>query len=68
MNSNGSAANIFVGGGFHNTTGFVIRKSALLTGSLVVTAFRSLVGTDGPYAPRGVDNDDAAASPVSSRR
>ncbi len=46
------------------TTGFVVRKSALLTGSLVVTAFRQLTNgsTTGPWTPQGVDNDDATAT------
>jgi hypothetical protein len=51
------------------TTGFVIRKSDLLTGTLTVTPFRQLttcnpvtfVCTAGPYTPQGVDNDDSAA-------
>jgi hypothetical protein len=49
------------------TTAFVVRKSALLTGSLVVTAFRQLTngnGTTGfgPWTPQGCDNDDPAAT------
>jgi hypothetical protein len=46
------------------TTGFVIRKSDLLSGTLTVTAFRQLAtgAVAGPYAPRGVSNDDPAAT------
>lgn len=46
------------------TTGWVVRKSDLLMGTLTVTAFRQLaVGTGaGPDRPRGVTNDDAAAT------
>lgn len=50
---------------FTQTTGFVVRKSSVLTGGpIVVTAFRGLaVGVgDGPFAPRGVDNYDPAAN------
>ncbi len=57
------AGNIF-SGGFTSCDAFVVRKSALLSGSLVVTAFRN-IGTNaapGPYAPHGVDNDDPAAT------
>jgi len=48
------------GATFAGTTGFVINKSNLLSGTLSVTAFRSLgtAGGAGPYAPQGVDNDD----------
>ena len=50
-------------GGFNNTTAFVIRKSSVLFGGpIVATAFRDLIGTDGPYEPRGVDNYDPAAA------
>ena len=49
------------------STGFVIRKSDLLAGILTVSAFRGLMTcsgscTAGPFAPRGVDNDDPAAA------
>jgi hypothetical protein len=50
-------------GGFNNTSVFVIRKSSILSGGPVVaTAFRDLIGTDGPFEPRGVDNYDPAAT------
>jgi len=50
-------------GGFNNTAAFVIRKSSVLSGGPVVTtAFRDLIGTDGPFEPRGVDNYDPAAT------
>lgn len=55
--------NMFVGNAFVGPTVFVVRKSTLLTGTLNVTAFRDLDSTgDGPLAPQGVDNDDAAAT------
>ena len=60
--------NMFVAssGAFSATTGFVIRKSSVLSGGpVVVTAFRGLVPngiSDGPIAPRGVDNYDPAAN------
>lgn len=47
-------------GSFVNCTGFVIRKSSILSGGPVVTtAFRGILpngSSDGPFAPRGVDN------------
>ena len=46
-------------------TGFVVNKANLLAGSLSVTAFRALNtagSSNGPYSPRGVDNDDPAAT------
>ncbi len=54
----------------YGTTGFVIRKSDLLVGTLTVTAFRQMVtcsptaGTcgTGPLTPQGVDNDDPSAA------
>ncbi|MCA1634524.1 MAG: lamin tail domain-containing protein [Acidobacteria bacterium] len=50
-------------GGFNNTSVWVIRKSSILSGGPVVTtAFRDLIGTDGPFEPRGVDNYDPAAT------
>ncbi len=51
-------------GSFVNTSGFVIRKSSILSGGpIVVTAFRGLItGGDGPTSPRGVDNYNAAAN------
>ena len=50
---------------FLSTTGFVVRKSSLLSGGpIFVTAFRKLAtATDrGPYSPQGVDNDDPLAT------
>lgn len=50
---------------FTQTTGFVVRKSSVLTGGpIVATAFRGLaVGFgEGPFGPRGVDNYDPAAN------
>ncbi|MEJ2697501.1 MAG: Ig domain-containing protein [Candidatus Sulfobium sp.] len=56
--------NVFDSSGpFSNTTAFVVRKSSVLgAGPIVVTAFRSLIGADGPFAPQGVDNYDPAAA------
>ena len=49
-----------VSGSFVNCTGFVIRKSSVLSGGpIVTTAFRAIVpnvSSDGPFSPRGVDN------------
>jgi hypothetical protein len=52
------------GGGFQNTSAYVVNKADLLSGTLTVTAFRGLaVGTGaGLYTPQGVDNDDPAAT------
>ena len=53
------------GTAFLGTTGFVIRKSSVLSGGpIVVTAFRQLAtgAGAGPYAPRGVSNRDPAAT------
>jgi hypothetical protein len=48
---------------FNNTAAFVIRKSSILSGGpIVTTAFRGLIGVDGPQSPRGVDNYDPAAN------
>jgi hypothetical protein len=47
------------------TTGFVVRKSSLLSGGpIVVTAFRQLATASGagPYSPRGVDNNNPNAT------
>ncbi len=46
------------------STGFVVNKADLLAGTLTVTAFRRLftVTSAGPFAPRGVTNDDPAAT------
>ncbi len=59
--------NVFSGLSLSGTTGFVVNKSDLLTGTLTVTAFRSLAVcapfcSSGPFSPRGVQNDDPAAS------
>ena len=54
------------GGGFMGSTGWVIKKSSVLSGGPIqVTAFRGIVpsgGSAGPFSPRGVDNDDPAAT------
>jgi hypothetical protein len=54
------------GTAFLGATGFVVNKAALLAGTLTVTAFRQMAGpttaSPGPYSPRGVDNDDPAAT------
>ena len=54
------------GGGFINTTGYVVNKASLIAGGPpVVTAFRQLldpVTFVGVYTPQGVDNDDPAAA------
>src|SRR5436309_257118 len=52
------------GTAFLGTTGFVIKKSSLLLGQLVVAAFRQLAaGTGaGPFAPQGVTNLDPGAT------
>jgi hypothetical protein len=51
-------------GAFSTTSGFVIRKSSVLSGGpVVVTAFRGLItGGDGPDSPRGVDNYDPSSN------
>jgi hypothetical protein len=58
--------NVFTSAGaFAGTTGFVIRKSSILSGGpIVVTAFRGLaVGAGaGPFTPQGVDNFDSTAT------
>src|SRR5262245_1384640 len=49
---------------FH-TSAFVIRKSSVLSGGpIVVTGFPNIGNSSfaGPYAPRGVDNDDPTAT------
>jgi hypothetical protein len=49
---------------FVGATGFVVNKASLLAGTLAVTAFRQIAlgsGT-GLLAPRGVSNDDPAAT------
>ncbi len=47
-------------GSFVNTNAYVIRKSSILgAGPIVFTTFANLVvGSTGPFAPRGVDNYD----------
>jgi len=63
-------ANIFSvsSGSFVNTSAFVVRKSALLSGGpIVVTSFTGLITTSrrssaGPFTPQGVDNYDPAAA------
>jgi hypothetical protein len=48
-----------------SATGFVVNKAALLGGTLLVSAFRGLnggLGAAGMASPRGVDNDDPAAT------
>ena len=49
---------------FVTTSGFVIRKSSILSGGpIVVTAFRGLItGRGGPESPCGVDNYDSAST------
>lgn len=50
-------------GGFSNTTGYVVNKANLISGSLTVTAFRGLIGAStGPYTPQGVHNQDPGAT------
>jgi hypothetical protein len=59
-----TGGNMFTGS-FVGSTGFVIRKTSVLSGGpIVVTAFRQ-IGTSsgsGVYTPMGVDNDDPAAA------
>jgi hypothetical protein len=52
------------GTNFTGTTGFVVNKGGLLAGTLTVTAFRQLASgaVAGPFAPRGVSNDDPEAT------
>jgi hypothetical protein len=55
-----------VSGAFVASSAFVIRKTSVLSGGPVVTtAFRGILpngSSDGPYAPRGVDNYNPAAT------
>jgi hypothetical protein len=52
-----------VSASFVTTSVWVIRKTSILSGGpIVVTAFRNLIGADGPFDPRGVDNYDPAAT------
>jgi hypothetical protein len=61
---------VYMGGNIFNPsfigcTGYVVRKSSITgAGPIVVTAFRQIVagGGAGPYSPRGVTNDDPAAT------
>lgn len=57
-------ANIFSTASYLGTEGYVVNKAALLTGTVTVTAFRSLAtGTgNGPFTPQGVNNDDPTAT------
>jgi hypothetical protein len=51
--------------GFVGTTGWVVQKSSVLgAGPIAATAFRGIgvAGGNGVYSPRGVDNDDPAAT------
>lgn len=53
--------NVFGGG--TRTTGFVVNKADLLSGTLTVSAFRQLLsGGNGPWTPQGVDNDEPQAT------
>src|SRR6266571_1489589 len=58
--------NVFNAAGtvYLGSTGFVVNKAGLLAGTLTVTAFRQIAtGTvAGPWSPRGVSNDDPAAT------
>jgi len=60
-----TAGNIF-NPSYNGVSGFVIRKSSVLAGGpIVVTAVRRMVASSvgsGPFAARGVDNDDPAAT------
>jgi hypothetical protein len=56
-------------GSFVNTTGFVVNKANLLSGTLTVTTFANLLTSSGhpshlhgPFTPHGVNNDDPAAA------
>jgi hypothetical protein len=54
--------NVF-SGGFIGSTMHCIRKSSVTSGGpIVVTPFRQIAVSSGPFSPRGVDNDDAAAT------
>jgi hypothetical protein len=48
-------------GAFSTVSAYVVRKSALLTGSLVFTRFTGLQ-TAGIWTPQGVDNDEPSAA------
>jgi hypothetical protein len=51
-------------GSFVGTTGFVVQKASVLgAGPIQAAAFRNIASTSvGPYSPRGVDNDNPAAT------
>lgn len=58
------ANNFTPAGTFASTSGFVVRKSDLLAGTLTTFAFPGL-GTGaaaGPFAPQGVQNDDPSST------
>src|SRR6185503_14076830 len=59
-------ANMYAGGSsFTGSNGYVIRKTSVLSGGPIVsTAFANIgtAATDGPFAPRGVDQDNPAAT------
>ncbi len=59
--------NIFnaAGNAVLGTTAFVVRKSSVLAGPIVYTAFRQLTNgtsTQGPWTPQGVDNDEPGST------
>jgi hypothetical protein len=62
--------NVFGTSSLINTTGFVVNKANLLSGTLTVTTFANLITvsghparlTHGPFTPHGVNNDDPAAT------
>ena len=58
--------NVFSGSFFVNTTGFVVNKANLLSGTLTATTFANLISggghPHGPFTPQGVNNDDPAAT------
>ena len=66
MNALYTGCNMFNSlGSFVWTSAFVIRKSSVTSGGpIVVTGFTNIGSTTsaGPYAPRGVDNDDPCAT------
>lgn len=50
---------------FTGSTGWVVRKTSVLSGGpIVVTTFRQMAtsGGEGPFSPRGVTNDDPGAT------
>ena len=57
-------ANMFSGNTYEGTSGYIVTKTALLAGTLNVTAFRQLASASGPgpFTPQGVDNDDPLAT------